>query len=242
MLAISDPEPTLPTLTMTSDQLAGISSEQGGFSLSGIIKECGMYLPDQPQGTITVEANTIQGQDQGFTIQLVNQEQQQAPRDMLDNIRGFPQQQQQQQQDFMQLLTSPSVAPAMPEQPRVVILEQPASHKLRFRYECEGRGAGALQGANSSTERKTHPKIQILGYSGPAVVVVSCVTHDLDKPKSHPHMLVSPASVSELCTDKPVVTVNLFAGWERRLQEGCVHHPRKHAGHDGRVPAPWNPV
>ena len=32
---------------------------------------------------------------------------------------------------------------------------------------------------------------------GPAVVVVSCVTHDSDpRPRAHPHNLVSPASVS----------------------------------------------
>ena len=92
----------------------------------------------------------------------------------------------------MQLINS---QPA-PTEPHVVIVEQPASHKLRFRYECEGRGAGALQGATSTAEKKMFPKIQIRGYTGPAVVVVSCVTHDSDKPKAHPHMLVSPASVS----------------------------------------------
>merc|ERR1719432_194859 len=91
----------------------------------------------------------------------------------------------------MQLINS---QPA-PTEPHVVIVEQPASHKLRFRYECEGRGAGALQGATSTAEKKMFPKIQIRGYTGPAVVVVSCVTHDSDKPKAHPHMLVSPASV-----------------------------------------------
>merc|ERR1712013_317260 len=78
--------------------------------------------------------------------------------------------------------------------------------KLRFRYECEGRGAGALQGATSSSEKKTFPKIQIRGYSGPAVVVVSCVTHDSDKPKAHPHMLVSPASVGRDGCKKGVCT------------------------------------
>ena len=210
MLAISDPEVQLPTLTMNSDQLAGITStsSEAPFSLSGIIKEFGMNIPDQPdqqqqQSTISVPAGTVPGQDQGFTIQLLpTTDQQQAPRDMLDNLRGFPQQQQQQQQqqqhqqqDLMQLINSQPAA-AAPTEPHVVIVEQPASHKLRFRYECEGRGAGALQGATSSSEKKTFPKIQIRGYTGPAVVVVSCVTHDSDKPKAHPHMLVSPASVS----------------------------------------------
>ena len=67
---------------------------------------------------------------------------------------------------------------------------------MRFRYQCEGRGAGALQGQHSSQERKTYPKIQIVGTNKKAVVVVSCVTHDTDIPRAHPHNLVSPASVS----------------------------------------------
>ena len=46
--------------------------------------------------------------------------------------------------EFQNLL-SPEVAP-VEKKPVVRILEQPASHKLRFRYKCEGRGAGALQG------------------------------------------------------------------------------------------------
>merc|ERR1719370_2356461 len=100
MLAISDPEVQLPTLTMNSDQLAGITSTSSDapFSLSGIIKEFGMNIPDQPdqtqqqqQSTISVPAGTVPGQDQGFTIQLLpTNDQQQAPRDMLDNLRGFP--------------------------------------------------------------------------------------------------------------------------------------------------------
>merc|ERR1712232_1403725 len=93
--------------------------------------------------------------------------------------------------------------------PTVRILEQPASHKLRFRYKCEGRGAGALQGERSSAEKKTFPKIQIVGYKGPAVVVVSCVTHDSDVPKTHPHNLVSPASVGRDGCKKGVCTMNV---------------------------------
>ncbi|XP_046636306.1 embryonic polarity protein dorsal-like isoform X2 [Daphnia pulicaria] len=72
---------------------------------------------------------------------------------------------------------------------QVKILEQPASKALRFRYECEGRSAGSLPGANSTTENKTYPTIQVLGYRGKAVVVVSCVTKDFPY-KPHPHSLV----------------------------------------------------
>ena len=84
----------------------------------------------------------------------------------------------------------------MAPKPYLRILEQPKSNNLRFRYQCEGRGAGALQGEMSTVDKKTYPKVQIVGYKGPAVVVVSCVTHDSEIPKTHPHNLVSPASVS----------------------------------------------
>lgn len=52
---------------------------------------------------------------------------------------------------------SPDVRP----KPYVVILEQPASKALRFRYECEGRSAGSIPGANSNTDNKTYPTIQV---------------------------------------------------------------------------------
>jgi len=43
----------------------------------------------------------------------------------------------------------------------VRILEQPASKGLRFRYECEGRSAGSIPGANSTNDHKTYPTIQV---------------------------------------------------------------------------------
>ncbi|XP_001949498.2 embryonic polarity protein dorsal isoform X1 [Acyrthosiphon pisum] len=73
--------------------------------------------------------------------------------------------------------------------PYIKIVEQPASKALRFRYECEGRSAGSIPGVNSSTENKTYPTIQIVGYKGRAVVVVSCVTKDRPY-RPHPHNLV----------------------------------------------------
>lgn len=62
--------------------------------------------------------------------------------------------------------------------PYVIIEEQPAPKALRFRYECEGRSAGAIPGALSTAENKTFPTIKVLNYTGRAVVVVSCVTKD----------------------------------------------------------------
>lgn len=71
----------------------------------------------------------------------------------------------------------PAPQPEAPA-PYVVILEQPAPKALRFRYECEGRSAGAIPGVNSTSDNKTYPTIQVMNYTGRAVVVVSCVTKD----------------------------------------------------------------
>jgi len=71
----------------------------------------------------------------------------------------------------------------------VKIVEQPASKGLRFRYECEGRSAGSIPGVSSSQDNKTFPTIQVVGYSGKAVVVVSCVTTEQPY-RPHPHNLV----------------------------------------------------
>jgi len=132
-------------------------------------------------------------------------------RDVRDNIQGFPEAQSgttnSAYQEFQNLLSNKGGP--VEQKPFVRILEQPASHKLRFRYKCEGRGAGALQGERSTSEKKTFPKIQIVGYKGPAVVVVSCVTHDSEVPKTHPHNLVSPASVGRDGCKKGVCTMNV---------------------------------
>ncbi|XP_018326789.1 embryonic polarity protein dorsal isoform X3 [Agrilus planipennis] len=71
----------------------------------------------------------------------------------------------------------------------VKIIEQPAPKALRFRYECEGRCAGSIPGVSSTPENKTYPAIQVIGYKGRAVVVVSCVTKDPPY-RPHPHNLV----------------------------------------------------
>ncbi|XP_046801942.1 putative transcription factor p65 homolog isoform X2 [Lucilia cuprina] len=75
------------------------------------------------------------------------------------------------------------------KKPYVKITEQPAGKALRFRYECEGRSAGSIPGVNSTPENKTYPTIEIVGYKGRAVVVVSCVTKDQPY-RPHPHNLV----------------------------------------------------
>jgi c-Rel proto-oncogene protein len=80
-------------------------------------------------------------------------------------------------------------------------LENDTILKVDFnsRYECEGRSAGALQGALSSSENKTYPTIEIVGYQGPAVVVASCV--DEKHPyKTHPHNLVGKMCKKGVCS------------------------------------------
>merc|ERR1711874_429215 len=204
ILAISSAEVTLPTLNMNS-------SELNELSLSGIINTIGIS-PDAAMQVVQVDSNTIQGQNQPITFHLQAMEEQLGPvRDVRDNIQGFAQAgtntANPAYQEFQNLLSN-KVTP-VEQKPFVRILEQPASHKLRFRYKCEGRGAGALQGERSSPDKKTFPKIQIVGYKGPAVVVVSCVTHDAEVPKTHPHNLVSPASVGRDGCKKGVCTMNV---------------------------------
>ncbi|XP_044759045.1 embryonic polarity protein dorsal-like [Coccinella septempunctata] len=60
--------------------------------------------------------------------------------------------------------------------PFVKITEQPAPDRSRFRYESEG--FSTLVGISSTSIRRTYPTIQIIGYKGKAVVIVSCVTKD----------------------------------------------------------------
>jgi len=88
------------------------------------------------------------------------------------NYNGLPAQQPQQQQQL------PQSTKNVRKKPYVKITEQPAGKALRFRYECEGRSAGSIPGVNSTPENKTYPTIEIVGYKGRAVVVVSCVTKD----------------------------------------------------------------
>lgn len=73
--------------------------------------------------------------------------------------------------------------------PYAIVVEHPSPNSLRFRYECERRCAGKVHGEHSTAERKTFPSIQIFGYKGPAVIVVSCVTRD-DPPRPHPHSIM----------------------------------------------------
>uniref|UniRef100_A0A182NEE8 RHD domain-containing protein n=1 Tax=Anopheles dirus TaxID=7168 RepID=A0A182NEE8_9DIPT len=80
--------------------------------------------------------------------------------------------------------------PVATQRPYVEITEQPHPKALRFRYECEGRSAGSIPGVSTTADHKTFPGIQVHGYRGRAVVVVSCVTKESPDHKPHPHNLV----------------------------------------------------
>ena len=75
---------------------------------------------------------------------------------------------------------------------RIEIIEQPAANRLRFRFASEGRGAGALQGTQSSSSNRTHPSFRIIGATCPAIVIVSCIEHQPMSNgmyRTHPHKL-----------------------------------------------------
>lgn len=138
-------------------------------------------------------------------------------RNLLQTQNGFPNRQiatavRQQQSTAqtphipIQKSRSSTEATLLRQKAYVRIVEQPASKALRFRYECEGRSAGSIPGVNSTTENKSYPTIEIVGYKGPAIVVVSCVTKDAKngKYRAHPHNLVG----KDNCK-KGVCTVNV---------------------------------
>ncbi|XP_023942263.1 embryonic polarity protein dorsal isoform X2 [Bicyclus anynana] len=106
----------------------------------------------------------------------------------------------------MSVEAMPRALPPAPGQPYVRIIEQPAGKALRFRYECEGRSAGSIPGANSTPERRSYPTIEVVGHKGPAIIVVSCVTREAPY-KPHPHNLVGREKCDEgVCTVKTTIT------------------------------------
>merc|ERR1711860_280041 len=89
--------------------------------------------------------------------------------------------------------TNPDVTTMNGTAVRIEIIEQPAANRLRFRFASEGRGAGALQGTQSSASNRTHPKFRIHGATCPAIVIVSCIEHEPMSNglyRTHPHKLV----------------------------------------------------
>jgi len=194
MAAIQSKELELPTLSFDSGQLSSILKHFATTETDSINNQLVDTLTTV--SSIKVDPEHI-GQLSGVSINL-------APTlDIQDMINGFGQTSQQ------SVILKPTQVSRKMERPYVEILEQPKANSLRFRYQCEGRGAGALQGTSSTQDQKTFPKIRVHGYKGPAVVVVSCVTHDSTPSKAHPHNLVSPATVGRDGCKKGVCTVNI---------------------------------
>lgn len=89
-----------------------------------------------------------------------------------------------------------------PSFPFLVIVEQPKPRGLRFRYECEGRSAGAIPGENSTPENRIYPTVKIENMDAPsAVIVVSCVSKE-DPARPHPHSLTGQNCQKGVCTVK----------------------------------------
>jgi len=86
----------------------------------------------------------------------------------------------------------------VPSDIHVEILEQPAKNGFRFRYQSEGNSIGCLHGETSNGGYKTYPKIKIVGYEGPASVVVSCVEEN-GPYRAHPHKLVGKNCLQGVC-------------------------------------------
>ncbi|XP_042902221.1 embryonic polarity protein dorsal [Parasteatoda tepidariorum] len=78
--------------------------------------------------------------------------------------------------------------------PYVRIVEQPSPSNFRFRYEREYEDRcgciGNLVGINSTYEKRTFPKIQVMNCKGSFAVVVSCVTKDGPPYRPHPNKIV----------------------------------------------------
>lgn len=70
--------------------------------------------------------------------------------------------------------------------PNVIIIEQPAGF-FRYRYESEGKSR--IPGASTKPNNRTFPTIQILGYIGKVLIIISCVTKD-EPHRRHPHNIV----------------------------------------------------
>jgi len=96
----------------------------------------------------------------------------------------------------------------------IEIVEQPAVNDHRFRYPSEklpkksgqpsSKAVGALQGAKSSPQNKSYPKVKVTGYKeGPAIVIASCVVEDIDVEdfgyKVHPNCIVGRNCTQGVC-------------------------------------------
>merc|ERR1711971_1310458 len=192
LVALASPEPELPTLhlDLSSEDNQNIAEPVASIHLDPLLIGTEGHYRVSPLGPALDLFDRMN--NSGMSPNM--------PVGSMNNYNGY---------GHESTYASPHTMNQIEQKPCVRIVEQPKSNSLRFRYQCEGRGAGALQGANSTPELKTYPKIKIEGYKGPAVVVVSCVAHEGEKPRAHPHNLVSPAAVGREGCKRGVCTMNV---------------------------------
>ncbi|XP_054084032.1 embryonic polarity protein dorsal isoform X1 [Zeugodacus cucurbitae] len=101
--------------------------------------------------------------------------------------------------DIIEIISPELDGSSTSSKPYLRVVEQPTRKPMRFRYKCEGRTAGTIPGENSFQETKTFPTVEVVGYKGEALILVSCVTKD--RPfRQHPHQLVGKNCKSGVCT------------------------------------------
>ncbi|ESO05712.1 hypothetical protein HELRODRAFT_77620, partial [Helobdella robusta] len=93
--------------------------------------------------------------------------------------------------------------------PYLEIIEEPQSKGFRFRYACEGKSHGGLQGVNHRKDKKTVPTVKINRYSGMARLEVTLVT-DEKIPRHHAHELIGKNCENGKCVvnvkgDNPII-------------------------------------
>lgn len=87
------------------------------------------------------------------------------------------------------------------DEPWVEVIVQPKQHDHRFRYKCEGNGAGSIPGENNTSAIRSTPTIKIhnLAPNVNSVIVVSCVNRT-EPFHPHPHSLVGNSCDRGVCT------------------------------------------
>ncbi|XP_041122033.1 nuclear factor NF-kappa-B p105 subunit-like [Polyodon spathula] len=108
------------------------------------------------------------------------------------------------------------------QEPKITIIEQPRQRGFRFRYSCEGPTHGGIQGECSERNRKTHPTIKVFNYTGPAKIVVQCVTTD-EPPLLHVHSVVGKQCTNGIC-EVYINSNDMIASFPNL---GILHVPRR---------------
>lgn len=77
----------------------------------------------------------------------------------------------------------------VPFKEEVRIIEQPGSGFVRFRYRDDSIFFTRIPGASSTHTIRTHPKIRLVDYVGPAIARISCVSMEAPH-RPHPFEII----------------------------------------------------